>query len=142
MSSSQPWYVAERAEVLAKVFLTRRGDVRVTSAASDRGFDLQVELLKDGAPTGRVFGVEIKAQVESRTDKEIRLRPQVRLNAEVFPVCLFFFTMEDDRGYWDWLSMPVLTSDERPRLEKPRVVDLRPLTTASIDEVVDSVNRW
>src|SRR5262245_27420486 len=34
-----------------------------------------------------------------------------------YPVCLLYFAMEDNQGYYTWIVEPVLTEDGKPQLQ-------------------------
>ena len=63
MIRAQPWYIGERAEALARVYLTRRPDLLVKQEEADYGVDYIVEITKNNRPTRRIFGVLVKARI-------------------------------------------------------------------------------
>jgi hypothetical protein len=151
-------FLAERAENLAIVHLTRRDDLIVKRwsqpGAGDSSLDLLVTLTVKGRDTGRVFGVTAKGvdsyrrikRVSSGAD-EIRFDPKDMLTPEdvPFPVCLFVFVMEDDAGYYKWIVKPDYGRDHKSVLRLNRTDLLKRLcreSSASIDEIVEQVNGW
>jgi hypothetical protein len=153
------WAIAERAAQLAIVLLTRRDDLTVTHAATDARVDFLINVGNPGKQTGRVFAVELKASALPQSvgapeadSSELRLRPawtsklaQVSAShADLpFPLCLFFFTMTDDRGYYAWLRRPAVdpnTGGPILHTNKPTVLKL--LTDHALDELIASVNEW
>jgi len=119
MQTEQPWYIGLRSEALAIVSLTRRDDLLVSQQQKDKdtGLDLLVKITKDGNYTGRIFGVQVKATVSSseliQDDDIFRLKNQEYNNLKVFrdlpfPVCLFFFTLDNDKGYYRWILEPII----------------------------------
>jgi hypothetical protein len=118
-------FFAKRAELLAFLHLTRRADLAVDRlASSDSGVDFLVTLVQGGAPTGRMFGVQAKAhegRVASPRELPAAGDLSIREVADVpLPLCLFVFTMSDDKGYYGWLKEPTVAD---PRLPVLRRVD-------------------
>lgn len=114
MNENDTWYLSQRAELLAVLHLTRRSDLVVSRPADDLGLDLLVSVIKNGQYTGRMFGVVVKASVHAvrrHGEKgEYRVQLSARLMASFwdvpFPVCLFFFIMQNDAAYYVWLKEP------------------------------------
>lgn len=138
-------FIDERAEHLAVVYLTRRQDLVIERMTADYGFDILVTILRDKLPTGRVFGVQVKGRDKafkdiqelslSFTGKGTNYFPELP-----FPVCVFLFTMEDDRGYYRWIRYPVGESNQVLRsIEQDR---WHPLDEHEIGQIVDDVNAW
>lgn len=148
MTLQERWFIEHRGEALALLYLTRRDDLIVTRDYPDYGIDLLVEVLNEQHRTGRRFGVEIKVrrQAHALTQKFIHTLvtpPQQKLLESLpFPVCLFFFTMHDDAGYYQWLSAPVVTSEAEPLLRKNTLNDLKGLDNDSLATIVTQVNGW
>src|SRR5438132_382010 len=141
MQKSEAWYLEERAEQLAIVYLSRRDDLVITKqrAGSDDGIDLLVNLLKTGTNTGRVFGVEVKALRSNRQIQPASKREAVRINLSKvrvprdipFPLCLFVFIMETDEGYYRWVKKPVYGLSRKPQLLLNDENTFRKLSTES-----------
>jgi hypothetical protein len=153
------WAIEERAAQLAILHLTRRDDLTVTRAALDAKVDFLVNLGKEGKQTGRVFAVELKAGLfpqgagtPKAGSSELLLpsawesklaRVSEGYTDLPFPLCLFFFSMPSDLGYYAWLRRPSNepgTGGPALRTEKPTA--LKPLTDIALDEIVASVNKW
>lgn len=145
---------AWRAELLAKVMLTRRPDVTVRHPAEPWG--LLVDLLDGEAHTGQVFAVEVAATLRPEglgrplESGEITLREEwlERLAREgsraidaPFPVCFVGFAMTTDEGYYAWIRRPVRDgSAEGLVTERPE--HLLPFTDGAVDDVVTTVREW
>lgn len=146
MAAEQAWYVAERAEALATLFLTRRGDVEVLPAGRyrrDTDYDLLVRIVSDQAAPEMTFGIEVKG---TRSTK----RPSG--NAPVgkdmpeahyvpgLPICSFFFAVDAEQGYYRWRFEPVIspqgTADLRPG------TTFAPLDDRAIDTIIEQVKGW
>jgi len=105
-------FINERAERLAIVYLTRRQDLMIERMTADYGLDFLVTILRDKMSTGRIFGVQVKGRDKAFQDRQqaekLHSNEKTRLYLQdvPFPVCLFLFTMEDDKGYYQWLKFP------------------------------------
>ncbi|MDB5293378.1 MAG: hypothetical protein JWL69_4619 [Phycisphaerales bacterium] len=142
--------VEHRAESLAVMYLTRRDDLVVSHQTADYGIDLLVTLCEAGKATGKLFGVQVKgATTARRTERhgeQISIGtsddPARWLKSIPFPVCLLFFTMDDDQGYFKWLKEPVLLPDGSASLRIIQETHLRRLSNEAINGIVETVNRW
>ena len=138
-------FINERAKHLAVVYLTRRQDLVTERMTADYGFDILVTILRDKLPTGRVFGVQVKGQDKAFKDiQELSLSftgKETNYFLDLpFPVCVFLFTMEDDRGYYRWIRYTVSESNQVLRsIEQDRWY---PLDEHEIGQIVDDVNAW
>jgi len=136
-------FLAERAEKLAIVYLTRRNDLVVRNWSRNGATPtLLVTLTREGKETGRMFavetiGLESCRQVERFDTKNLFIPEDLP-----FPVCLFVFSMEDDSGHYKWLVKPVYGPENRSLLRTDRTDALKPLSTESIGEIVAEVNGW
>ena len=145
---TQEWFVAERTRALAMVLLTRRDDLIVANAPPGVGLQFLVSISRDeGGPSVRQFGVFLRgtksAVTAAHLDRVLRPTMQsfLRIGPFPYPVCLFHFTMDDDRGYYSWVAEPALT-DDGPRLLVHDGPHCRPLDTPALDEIVEKVDRW
>ena len=69
------------------------------------------------------------------------LRRRAEIPKVPYPVCILFFTMEDDAGYYTWVAEPVMR-EGLARLRHRREADCRVLDRAGLDEIVRRVNDW
>jgi hypothetical protein len=139
------WYLGQRAEALTMVLLTRREDLVIQQSRQDSGLDLVVEILRGDRPTGRVFGVQLKARTRPIVGEELPTEFRGGLVEQpfvTFPVCAFLFTMQDERGYYYWLNEPLLLDAVTPKLLHPELPRIRPLDTDSLDRIVSRVDQW
>jgi hypothetical protein len=146
MKQNLEYFIAERAEHLAIVHLTRSPNLVIERMKTDRdyGLDMLATISRDESPTGRIFGVQVKGQDKALKDGKT---PQLILSSQErqyfqelpFPVCFFFFTMEDDKGYYKWIKSPhALNKHLRSAEEEPWHV----LSESSIAQMVEEVNSW
>jgi len=150
MHINQNWFLAERTEQLATLYLTRRDDLAVIRQSNDATTDLLVSVKKNGRDIGRYFAVEVKGLMQSN-DKEVKFNPnwvdEASLQDIPYPVCLFVFKMEDDSGYWKWLREPLPfstqgglkmnNSDQLKRLD-----NTKPSSTIELANIIDTINSW
>lgn len=107
MAKMQTSFLKERPQQLATVYLTRRDDVQVTMNPSPMGPSLLASLLHHGRDVGWHLGVEAGGTVSERglrrmvhaTESGPAFLDATASRESLFPVCLFFFTMQDDCGY-------------------------------------------
>lgn len=151
MIKSDKWYIRERAEALAVLYLTRRKDITVSARETDDGVDLIVSLLSNGKSTGKIFGVKLTATDSSkhlkkelgRLDENFRGHLLSHIRDVPFPVCLLFFAVDSDVGYYAWMIEPVSPRNgEAPRLRVHQRCAFRELTNDSIDEIIAAVHGW
>lgn len=146
------WYIAERAEQLAILHLSRRDDLVIThSSESGYGFDILVSISKDGKPTGRMFGVVIKAKksLQSTLQKPLAINEmsfdlgKMALPKDIpFPLCLFIFEMENDQGYYRWIKEPVIDAENKAVLLAGQENAFKALTKEALDHIVGQINLW
>jgi hypothetical protein len=145
----QEWFVAERSRALAMMHLTRRDDLVIT-AGRGAGLEYLVAVTarqEPREPSVRQFGVFLRGSKEATT--EARLAQVLRLTLARFrrvgpfpyPVCLFYFTMDDDQGYFTWVAEPEVTGNG-PRLLMHGEAHCHKLDRKTLDEIVDRVDRW
>ena len=151
MATKEAWYIGQRSEALAIMYLTRRDDLIVSrQKEEERGLDFLVTLLKDGGYSGRLFGVQVKATVSTpklvqRDDIiEIKsaLKPLQSLAELPFPVCLFFFTLENDQGYYKWILEPVFEGHKNSKMLFNGSNEFKKLTDDEIGNIISAVNSW
>jgi hypothetical protein len=148
MKKNMRTFFASRAEDLAFIHLTRRDDLVVNRVQSpEAGVDFLVTVTRHGEPTGRMFGVQVKARegsVRHGDDLDGLLgTPRARSVADApFPFCVFVFTMDDDRGYYGWLKEPVLGARRSPSLRPLSQVGWDELDGAGLTRIVESVDSW
>jgi hypothetical protein len=146
-NESKQRFLSEWVRARAAVILTRRGDLTLSDTRRDTGLDLHVRIDREDKPMRLVFGVLLRGSWSpvSIDRANTILGPtmgQFRgLRKFTYPVCLLFFTGQDERAFFSWLAEPVVT-DGAPKLvhhEKAACVEL---TNELLDEVVDRVVAW
>lgn len=163
MAAEQAWYIAERAEALATLFLTRRDDLEVIPTGRygrDASYDILVRIKQEHAVTDATFGIEVKGvRSEKRRGSNSFLVNYVRseIRDAAFPVCIFLFAVDDEQGYYRWLFEPVISPtgkatlrfgldmahDDLARRERVAVRSIfEPLTGHAIDALIERVKHW
>src|SRR5262245_48237810 len=129
----QDWFVAERANALVMMLLTRRHDLLVRAAERESTLDYTLEIKTQDKVTNRPFGVSLVAAMTpvplDDANKELtRASARIQSNRRFqFPVCVFLFTVKDGQGYYAWAYEPV-TEGEQPRLKAPAEAHARKLS--------------
>src|SRR5436309_387823 len=147
--SKQDWFIAERTRALALMHLTRRDDLVVTETRGpDIGLDYVVSISKeDGEQSLRQFGVVLCGTKSPVTEDQLNktLRPTMqafqRTGQFPYPVCLLYFSMDDDQGYYTWVAEPAVMADG-PRLIMHAKAHCRKLDREALDAIVASVHHW
>jgi hypothetical protein len=139
----------ERTRCLAAVVLTRRDDLKVTGASrANTGLDLFVDIRNPDSPGLRRFAAVVYGDESPATEKRLAqvlkaaLREVPHLEQIAFPVCLLYFIMEGEKGYFTWLVEPVLTEEGAPKLCPPADPALVPLDEKVLAGVVQQVRSW
>lgn len=141
------YFIEYRAQNLAMVHLTRRQDLivqRLDDKQSDRGLKILATLQKDGISTGRMFGIDVQARDKAIANfadlPQLPTRETEPYYQNIpFPACVFFFTMDDDLGYYKWLKYPLLEDRELDELERDR---WHLLDRNALSQIVDAIATW
>jgi len=151
MKTKVPWYIERRAESLAIVYLTRRDDLIISQPIPNQGLDFLITITKDGVYTGRLFGIEVKATNSTsnlnkhndilKLDKD-RFKRLEKFKDLPFPVCLFFFILENDQGYYKWIVEPKINGQKQFSLHFNENDELTKLDDQEIANIISIVNSW
>lgn len=139
--------IGERAELLARVALTRRMNVAIHSFGDqgDGALDLICTIREDEVKGFLPFGVMVWG-----TAKELnhggdvssitRLKLKDHDTRYFLPVIILVFSMQNDAAYFSWLVQPDPSSEGKLRhFTKPI---FRPFTAKQLDIVVKSIVDW
>ena len=147
-ATQQKRLIGERVRALATILLTRGEAVSIHEVAEDSGLDLIVTIRSRGKLGLRQFGVELRgvwARVTAEHANAV-LRPSMqqmlRYGPFPFPVALFFYTMEDGRGWYTWCNEPLILSNGKIELQLRSEAFCSPLDEAAVDDIIDRVNVW
>jgi hypothetical protein len=58
------------------------------------------------------------------------------------PVCLFFFTLDNDKGYYKWILEPIIKDHNNVALKINENEELKSLNDEKIDDIIAMVNNW
>ncbi len=147
-TTQQQRFIAERVRALAVVYLTRRDDLIISDETAEFGVDLWVTLNPEDKHGHRKFGVKLRgiwsAVTSGRPDKNLQTTMQrmLRYGPFPFPVVIFFFTMENNQGWYTWAAEPVVSPGGNFEIVRHGEASCRPLNTEAIDEIVDAVDLW
>ena len=140
-------FLADRVRALAAVILTRRDDLTIAETKQSTGLDLHVFIDREDKPMRLAFGVLLRgaaAPLPADGANQV-LGPTLGqfqgLRKFTYPVCLFFFTMRDERAYFAWLTEPVLTGGA-PKLVHHGRANCVELTDDLLDQVVERIVGW
>jgi hypothetical protein len=144
------WFIGERMESLAIVYLTRRPDltVRRETREGDRVVDLMVEIVDPERPGWKKFGVHLQGtktpvtvdQANKAATLDLR-RFRSTYGEPTLPYCLFYFTIDDGQAYVTWIAEPVIRGG-RPKLQYHKVADCTQLDREALDRIVERINAW
>jgi hypothetical protein len=144
MKQDLEYFIAERAEHLAVVYFTRSQNLGIERLKSDYGLDMLVTIFRDKVPTGRVFGVRVKGRDKALIDCHDTFSPLSQQENDYlrdlpFPVCILFFTMEDDKGYFRWMKY---SSDSNRHLRFAEANAWLSLEECPAEQMIEEVNTW
>ena len=140
-------FLADRVRALATVILTRRDDLTIAETKQSTGLDLHVYIDREDKPMRLAFGVLLRGVPSSISPENANkvLGPTMGqfqgMRKFTYPVCLFFFTMRDEKSYFSWLAEPVLT-DGAPKLMHYTRANCVELTDKLLDEAVEKIVGW
>jgi hypothetical protein len=140
--------IEKRARALAMVLLTRREDLLIEEVKDDIGLDYIVRFQTEGKEGLRELGIELRgvwARVtKDHADEALRpsLQQMQRYGPFLRPVCLFFFTMENDGAWYTWVAEPIESEDGKPLLRWGGEPDCRPLDKRALNEIIERVDWW
>ena len=152
MKSSEIWYIDERAEQLAIVYITRHADLSVLPPREDDGaVDYLVRIRHADSQVKRVFGVQvigvltrdsIKTNTHSVPTMNNTAHTVAATSEELLPICELLFVMETDEGFYRWVDEPTITAAGQATLQHPTDATYYPLDSDALDSIVAMVNRW
>lgn len=148
MGDFKTWFVAERAKALALVLLTRRDDLIIKQTKEETGLDFTVSIRSEDEPGLRPFGVLMRATMTPVTVEQAnaQLKPTMgsaeSLGPFQYPVCVFYFTVKEDQGFYTWAYEPVITEGGDPKLKAHHDAHCAELNDETLAGIITSVNAW
>jgi hypothetical protein len=141
-------YVEKRARAVTMMLLTREENLLIEEVKEDIGLDYVVRFLSEAKDGLREFGIALRAvwgtATKEQADKELRprMRQMKRYGPFPRPVCLFFFTMQNDDAWYTWVAEPIKSEANRPLLHPYDEADCRPLDKKALKEIIERVDSW
>ena len=141
-------FLARRVHARALVLLTSRHDLTVMEVGDNSGIDLLVSIRKEKFRAIEQFGVILQGTVQEANTPEAAshlsnaLMPKnLRFKPLSIPICVFFFSMVGDPGYYAWLYEPA-TTHEVAKLRRHSKLECKRLDEEALEEIVDRVDRY
>jgi hypothetical protein len=146
MTKQDPWFLEERAVAFSSLLLTTRDDVRVQPhPGGDRPLELLAEILREGKPTLRFFGVKLVPFLDlpEIPEAEDRVRSLLGRNSldAALPLCVFVIGVRKPEGIHRWIVEPVV-EDGRALLQRNGEPNWQVLDEATAARLIDQVNDW
>jgi hypothetical protein len=153
MTTSVDKYVGERAELLAKLVLTRDKNLEAVplSERADFGLDMIVRIHPPIAHGDvlphfgvNILGTSIHLNDEDMATKVANLQWQDRPGKSVylFPTIVMLFSVDGDSGYYSWLLEPHVGKDRMPTLTKVSPLGMTKISKKTVDDIVEEVKDW
>ena len=125
-----------RAEKLAYVYFSRFGNLIINEPGNAQYlFDLLIDVAENDKPTGRFFGVQVKAQPKDGLADVIDWSNYTNVK---MPVVEVVFDTERDKGVYTWIKEP----KGADVLERGEQRTARELTNDSIKQVIRQVEQY
>ncbi len=140
-------FIGERVRALATVILTRRNDLTIAETKQSTGLDFHVHIEREDKPMRLSLGILLRGVSGPMTPEgaDRVLGPTMGqfqgMRNFTYPVCLFFFSMRDEKAYFSWLAEPVL-GENGPKLVHHARAHCEELTDERLDGAVESVVDW
>ncbi len=155
MNETENKFIVNRAETLAREFLTRRPEVAIHPFA-DHDLDLVVTLSPSASlkvPGFSPFGVIVwgtdkpvsseKAASSFATRRWKSENDRTKNSHTYFmPVLALLYGVKDDVGYYAWIVEPRLPNDGPPKLFTNEYLDCIPIMRNSLDDIVQEIAKW
>jgi len=150
MATNKERFLAERAEYLAIMLLTRHPDVSVSRPSQDYGIDLLVNA-KSSERSAELFGVEVKGYIDverallsGRNKVRATIAAALRKQVEhaTFPVGALIFDNRTDEGYFGWILEPYTNGVANPELALRSSINVAALDQKRLNEIVGQVHAW
>jgi hypothetical protein len=139
-------FIEDRTRSLASVYLTRRDDLLVVEAPRGAGVDLHAIIRTGQGRPERRFGIVLEGRKADLTAARANASVQSTLDMLgrrefAYPVALFLFRMENDRGFFTWVVEPLIT-EQGPLLYPHATASFADLDTNAVNQIVAAVNAW
>jgi hypothetical protein len=155
MNDTENKFIANRAEILAREFLTRRPEV-VIHPFDDSDLDLVVTLAP--SPSLKIQGFSPFGVLVWGTDKSVssemaassfatrrwKSEEEGSKSSQVYflPVIALLYAVKDNVGYYAWVSEPHFPGDGPPKLIPNEQLDCTRIMRNSLDNIVQKIAEW
>ena len=156
MNETENKFIVNRAETLAREFLTRRPEV-VIHPFDDSDLNFVVTLspsaslkIQGFSPFGViVWGTDksVASAIPASSFATQRWKsggaPRPKSSHTYFmPVIAVLYAVKDDVGYYAWISEPRFPNDGPPQLIPNEHLDCTPIMRNSLDTIVQKIAEW
>src|SRR5437016_5479940 len=114
--------IEKRVRALTMMHLTRREELLVEEVKDEIGLDYIVRFHSKGKAGLREFAIQVAGvwPTATKDDADQALRPALqrlkRHGPFLRPVCVFFFTMQNDGAWYTWFVEPIEADGAKPTL--------------------------
>jgi hypothetical protein len=137
------WFIRERSEALAALYLTSREDVSIHSEKKQAdGVDFYVALDDDGSTPTKLFVVQVRGTLSSnKRDWTKTVKELFRRGPFYLPVCVFVINVQKNDAVFAWVAEPRIEKDSvsLDLFEQP---DFMTLDQEATDQIIDRVRAW
>jgi hypothetical protein len=146
-NESKEQFLADQVRALATIILTRRGDLTILETRRDTGLDFHIYIEREDKPMRLVFGVLLRGVASPATIEQANeiLGPtmgQFRgMRKFTYPVCLFFFSVREERAFFSWLAEPVVNGGA-PKLVHHENANCVELTDEVLGQAIERIVGW
>ena len=155
MNETENKFIVNRAETLAREFLTRRPEV-VIHPFDDNDLDLVVTLypsaslkIQGFSPFGVIVwgtnkSVSSEMAASSFATRRWKSEDEHPKSSHTYflPVIALLYAVKDDVGYYAWISEPHFPNDGPPKLIPNEHLDCTLIMRNSLDNIVQKVAEW
>jgi hypothetical protein len=155
MNETENKYTVNRAETLAREFLTRRPEL-VIHPFDGSDLDLVVTLypsaslkIQGFSPFGVVvWGTNKSVSSETAASSLATLHLKSlgdhtqRSHTYFLPVLALLYPVRENVGYYAWISEPHFPNDGLPKLIPNEHLDCTPIMRNSLDDIVQKIAEW
>lgn len=143
VDDNSKWFIQERSEALAALYLTSRNDVSIHSEKKQAdGVDFYVALKDEGTTPTKLFVVQVRGTLSSNKREWTKTVRDLFTRGPFFlPVCVFVVNVQTNESAFAWVAEPRFDTDS-VSLEIIEQPDLLPLNQEATDEIIDRVQTW
>jgi hypothetical protein len=148
VSRDTEWFVAQRAQSIATVILTRLPGLSLQRIEGSPVEFIAV-IRNDDRPSARMFGVEVRAlsprdrlRADGSVDAATASRLVERAREMPFPAALLLIDIRSEEAWFGWTLPPGRESGRTSAAATIAEAGMRPATTAELHRALLEVQRW